>query len=111
MATLTVQTVDYNGDALSFTSCDSGGDEFDNSSGRVMIIIQNDDGSSHTATIASQAECNQGFTHNIDITVASGGEQQIAGFFGKGRFNDANDLVQITYDDVTSMSIAVVQVT
>lgn len=111
MATLTVQQIDQTGDALNFVAADAGGDEFDNSSGRVLVIFRNDDASPHTATIASPGQCSQGFNHPVDITIGSGGEEQLAGFFFKGRFNDGNDLVQISYDDVTSVSVAVVQIT
>lgn len=109
LATLTVQQSNFDGVALNFVAADVAGDEFDNSSGRVLVVFRNDDTSSHTATIASPGACSQGFNHPVDITIGADGEEQLAGFFFKGRFNDADDLVQITYDDVTSVFVAVVQ--
>lgn len=106
MAILTVQQSDLDGEQPNFVSADAGGDEFLNN-GRTFITIDNADASPHTATINSIALCNQGFDHDVDIVVPAG-EQRTAGPFNIRRFNNSDDRVEITYDGVTGVTIAVV---
>lgn len=106
MATLTPQTGGSSGVTLSFVAADVAGDEFPNN-GRTVLIVKNDDTGSHDVTIVSQENCSQGFNHDVVVSVAAG-EQALIGQFSRSRFNDTNGLVQVTYDDVTSVTVAVV---
>lgn len=107
MATLDVQNCNYNGLAdIVYSNASATGDEFVND-GRSFLLIKNDDVASHNITITSQEKCSQGFSHDVKLSVASN-DSAIMGAFYKPRFNDANGKIQITYDDVTSLSIAVI---
>lgn len=108
MATLTVQAVDLDGLKPSYGVCASGGDEFVNS-GKDFIHVKNGDASPHTVTVDSQQACNQGFDHDAAVAIPAG-EERMIGPFSKDRFNDSEEKVQISYDAVTSMTIAAIRV-
>lgn len=107
MATLNVQTVSLLGLTPSFVAASAGGDEFVNS-GRVMLHIKNGGASQITATINSQTPCSYGFDHDVVVSVPASSEL-VVGPFPKARFNDSNGKVQITYNDVTSVTVAAIE--
>lgn len=112
MATLTVQDIVETGLNATYDAANAGGDTFQNSSnGRIFLHVKNDDASSHTVTVAATAS-----TYNlpgiglvdkndISVSVPASGERFI-GPFALSAFGANPD---ITYDDVTSVSIAVVK--
>jgi len=104
---LTVEKSSLEGLDPTHNSANADGNFFQNS-GKEILIIKNGDASAHTATIASADDCNQGFTHNVEITVPAG-EERVVGPFKQKRFNTSGQ-ASITYDDVTSVTVAVVQV-
>lgn len=114
MATLTVNDVDLDG--LTWTSgtspyvaCAGGGDEFVND-GKTYIHLKNTNAATRTVTVNSQVNCSQGFDHNVSVTVgATTGEAKV-GPFPTARFNDATGKVQLTYDAVTNLTIAIFSV-
>ena len=108
MATLNVQRVSLSGLEPSFSNCDSGGDEFVNS-GKAFIWIKNNDTSAHTVTIDSQEPCSYGYDHDVSVQVPAG-EERLIGPFPKNRFNDSEGKVQISYDGVTNLQIAVIEI-
>jgi hypothetical protein len=108
MATLSVQKLSLSGITLTFSACDAAGDEFENS-GEAFIYVKNSDTVDHTVIVNSQQPCSYGFDHDVSVTVPTGGEKLI-GTFPKDRFNDSNGKVQISYDAVTGLTIAVVEV-
>ena len=115
MALLTTQEIKLEGAdpepglSPTFDACDSAGDTF-TVSGNDFLYVKNGDTADHTVTIASFKKCNQGFTHNVNITVPSSGEKMI-GPFPISRFGDASNSYQgsISYDAVTSLTIAVIK--
>lgn len=107
MATLAVQKVTLNGLGPSFVAASVGGDEFINT-GRVMLYVKNGGASAVDVTINSQTQCNYGFDHDVVVSIPAGGER-IVGPFPKTRFDDANGKVQIAYSDVTSITVAAIE--
>lgn len=108
MAALPIQDIDLDGiNSHTFQAADAGGDEFDNSSGKVLLHVQHVGGSSApiVITVDSQRECDQGFDHDVTIDIDFG-EDVLAGPFDKLRFNDTGGNVQISYDDETDLEIA-----
>lgn len=108
MATLTVQDIDLDGlNSHTWQAASAGGDEFDNSSGKVLLHIQHVGGATApiVVTVDSQRQCDQGFDHDVTINIDFG-EDVLAGPFNKLRFNDTGENVQITYDDVTDLEVA-----
>lgn len=107
MAHLTTQTVDRTGEVVTFASATGGGDTFDPGE-KVILRVHNGDSGSHTVTVASQVPCNQGSTHNVAVAVAASATKDI-GPFPASRFADAGGVGHISYDGVTSVTIAVVR--
>lgn len=108
MADLTVQKADLDGLALNYVAADALGDTFTND-GETVLAIKNDGAASITATIESVKPCSYGFDHDVTVTVGVG-EEKICGPFSVARFNDSNKKVSVSYTDVTSVSVAAMQV-
>lgn len=108
MATLTVQNIALTTSlSPTFDAADVAGDEFTNN-GRTFIYIKNGGASPITATVDSLVNCNQGFDHDIAITVPAGGEV-LQGPFNPSRFNDGSTgRVSVTYSDITSVTVAAI---
>lgn len=113
MATLTVQTVDEDGLDATYSAASAGGDDFANApSGRVVLHIKNGAASSHTATVAAQDNSltipGIGSVTKADASVAvPAGEERFLGPFPYGAYGSNP---AITYDDVTSVTIAAIKV-
>lgn len=108
MATLTVATAARTGVDLAGVAATSGGDAFLNT-GREVLIVTNGDSGSHTATIHSQKTPDGLALTDRVITVAAGVTKAI-GPFPVGLYNDTNNLAQITYSAVTSVTVKVLKV-
>lgn len=112
MAELTVQVSGVAGTAIAFGAAAGGGDSFNNigaNAGRTVLLVKNGDASGKTVTINSQVPCNQGFDHDVAVTVAAGATETI-GPFDPARWNDSSGLVQVTYSAVTSVTVAAMRV-
>jgi hypothetical protein len=107
MATLTLQTLDRDGLNPSFASADVGGDQFANT-GKEFVYLKNDDGSSKTVTLVIQATIDGQAVINRTVIVAAT-DIMLVGPFPVGDYNDSNDVMQLTYSDVTSLSVAAIQ--
>lgn len=107
MADLTVQKTNKGGLTPVFTSADSLGDSFSNS-GDAVLYVKNGDTTDKTVTIDSQRPCDQGFDHDLTVTVSAGSEEMI-GPFNSYRFNDDSNKVNVSYDAVTSVTVAVIK--
>lgn len=107
MATLTVQTSSRTGLEPSYASCAGGGDEFANT-GKQVIHVKNGDASPHVVTIVTQATVDGLAIADRDVTIPAG-EERIIGPFPTGFYNDGGGLAQITYDNVTTQTIAVIE--
>jgi len=108
MATLTIQNVNHTGVAESFVAVAAGGDQFAND-GRIFIHVKNTNGASRDVTINSQSNCNQGFDHDIVVTVPATTGERVIGPFSPGRFNDGSGNAQITYEADSGVTIAVMR--
>ena len=107
MATLTVQTSSRAGLEPSYASCAGGGDEFANT-GKQVIHVKNGDVASKTVTIVTQSTVDDLAVADRDVTIPAG-EERIIGPFSTDFYNDSSDLAQLTYDAVTSLTIAVLE--
>lgn len=114
MASLTPTYIDALGsfDPTGLVAASAGGDQFNNlvaTTERTFLRVVNGGGSPITVTIASQVLCNQGYTHDLAVSVAASGEEWI-GPLSRDRFNDGNGNVQITYSGVTSVTVQAVRI-
>ncbi|MBU0846543.1 hypothetical protein KKH23_05085 [Patescibacteria group bacterium] len=107
MATLTAQTISRSGLKAVYSVAASGGDEFANT-GSEFIHVKNDDGSSHTVTIETVATVDGLAVADRDLAVPAG-EDRMIGPFPTGTYNDSDGKAQLTYDAVTSVTIAVLK--
>lgn len=109
MATLTVQESKFDTPVQpNLVSAAAGGDEFDND-GSTFFRVDNGDTSGKNVTFNSQKNCNFGFDHDSGPHTVPAGETRVFGPFNTDRFNDSNGRVQVTYDDVTSVTVAVIK--
>lgn len=108
MAVLEAQKITQAGLAPAFQAADVAGDEFPNG-GRTYLHVKNAGAAAITVTVNSQKPCNQGFDHDLSVSIAAGGEALI-GPFEPGRFNNSSGRVAVTYSDVTSVTVAAIEV-
>jgi len=107
MATLTVQTISRSGLEPSYSSCAGGGDEFANS-GDEFIHIKNGHSSTQTVTIETPATVDGLAVADREVAIPATSERLI-GPFPSNTYNDSGGLVQLTYDSVTSLTIAILE--
>lgn len=108
MADLDVQKTILTGLTPSYDACAGGGDAFLNS-GKTFIHVKNGHSGAWEVTVDSVKDCSQGFDHNVVVSVPNA-EERMIGPFPRSRFNDAEGKAQITYDGVTALTIAVIEV-
>lgn len=108
VAVLAVQKVSQSGLAPAYSAADAAGDEFANG-GRSMLHVKNGSAAAVTVTIDSVKPCDQGFDHDVQVSVPAGGERLI-GPFEPGRFNNANRRCKATYSATASVTVAALEV-
>ena len=107
MAELTVQKIVNSGITPTFAACDAAGDTFVNN-GSTFIYVKNGDTADHTVTVVGEGKCSFGYLHDLAVVVPTGSEKMIGPFL-PARFNTAQGKVVLSYDAVTSMTIAVLK--
>lgn len=107
MALLTAQTVGRAGVQLAFEAADAAGDTFLPTSDRAKLLVRNDDASPHTVTIVTPGTVAGLAVDDTEVTVAAGEIEAVPLY--KQLYADPSDgLIDITYDDVTSVDVAVI---
>lgn len=106
MAKLTVQQVSLSGIDPTFSAADVAGDTFTNY-GKSILVVKNGDTTAKTVTIASNV-CSYGHNHDVVVSVPAGEERQI-GNFSQDRFNNDGFEVSVSYDSVTSLTVAAIK--
>lgn len=107
MATLTVQQIVRAGLEAAYASCAGGGDEFANS-GDEFIHIINGHSSPQTVTIVSQSTVDGLAVADREVEITNA-EERMIGPFPASTYNDGDGLVQLTYDGVTALTIAIIK--
>lgn len=107
MAALSTASVGLSGAAVTFTPATSGGDDCATGAG-VVLLVKNDDTASHTVTLVTPGQVNGLAIDDRAITVAASTTTAIP---VTGDYRDkTTGRASITYDAVTSVSVAVVRV-
>jgi hypothetical protein len=106
MADLTIQRLAQAGLKATYTTASAGGDTFSND-GNTWLHIKNGGASSITVTIDSKTPCNQGFDHDLTITILAG-EDKYSPRLEQSRFNDATGKVAVSYSAATSVTVAAI---
>lgn len=113
MATLSVQEFAQDGLDATYDAADAGGDVVTNR-GSLVLHVKNGDASSHTVTVTAQTTTVEVSGYGVadldDVVLAiPAGEERFLGPFPVKTFNDANQQIAITYDAVTSVTIAAIK--
>jgi hypothetical protein len=104
-AVLAVNRIPDVGVVMALTAANAGGDSFPNTGGGGEYVHIKAGATPVTVTFVAQGNCSQGFLHNRSVTVAANTERKIGGFQDIKRWNDANNRVQMTYDQVATITI------
>ncbi len=107
MAELTKQVVVETGLVVVPVAAAAGGDEFLNN-GKMMLKVVNGGGSACVVTITAQNACDQGVLHDGGGSVAAGTEE-LFGPFNVKQYNDGDQMVAVGYDQVTTVTVAVIE--
>jgi hypothetical protein len=108
MALLTVYPTSLLGDSKAYVAADVAGDTFPND-GRVILHYKNVNAAPRTATVDSVRPCDQGVDHNAPVTIAATTGDEMVGPFDPARFNNASNLVSVTYDAVPGLTVAAIR--
>jgi len=100
MATLATQQVALTGTAHTLAAASGGGDK--------LHPGDHGDSGSHTVTVNSQKLSNFGTDEDVVVAVAAG-VTKLIGPFPASRFAGSDGLVAVTYDGVTSVTVAAVE--
>lgn len=106
MATLTAQQIDADLEAT-YSACAGGGDQF-LAGNDVFIHVKNGHSSPQTVTAATPKTVD-GLAVADVATAVTNAEERFIGPFPPNLFADGNGMVQLTYDGVTSLTIAVLK--
>ena len=109
MAEITPQQPGLTPAAPTNVACDVAGDSFAND-GRILLHFRNTNAAARNVTIDSVKLCDQGSDHDVLVNVPLTSGERIVGPFSPSRFNDVNGKVQMTYDAVTNLTVAVIRV-
>ena len=107
MATLTAQLIARAGLTPSYAACTAEGDEFVNT-GSEFIHIKNGHSATQIVTIATPRTVDGLAVAERTVSILATSEQLI-GPFPAGTYNDSAGKVQLTYDAVVSLTIAVLR--
>lgn len=102
MAEFSVEDVQESGLEPTFNSANAGGDSCQND-GVTYLTVKNGDASDHTLTFDRKRNSNLGQDVDRVVTVPAGSEVDIGPFPRKW----FSSLLEWTYDDVTSVTVAV----
>lgn len=119
MADLTKQLVTVDGVEPTFTAAGGGGsgagtDDIVDNDGKTLLFVKNDNAGTVTVTITSQttsldvAGYGSATFANVSEAIPTG-EERVFGPFKKSRFDDADENVVISYDEISSVTVAVLQ--
>lgn len=104
---IATQTVTKAGLSPSLQACSAGGDTY-SPSATTTLYIKNGDSEQHTVTVHTTATIYGQPISNVAIVIPAGGEV-MAGPFDPGMVADpSTTLATVTYDAVTSMTIAAI---
>lgn len=107
MATLSVLEITRAGVDVGAVAAGAGGDEFANT-GEEFLYVKNADASGKVVTIVTQQTIDGQAVADRTVSVAAS-EEKFIGPFQTSVYNDTDGLVQVTYDDVTSVTVRAVK--
>ena len=120
MADLTKQLVTVAGVEPTFTSAGGGGtgagtDDIVDNDGKTLLYVKNGHTSAIQVTITSQvtsldvAGYGDATYSNVVLSVPAS-EDRVFGPFPKKRFDDSDENIVVSYDEITNVTVAVLQI-
>lgn len=109
MAVLTVQKILQTGLKPIFQAADAAGDQVPVGSNR-FLHVKNGGAAEITVTLKSQKACNQGTVHDILVSLPAGEDRLIGFERDPDRFANSSGRAEFTYSNVTSVTVAAVEV-
>jgi hypothetical protein len=109
VALISTQTVTPAGLTPALQACNTGGDTW-SPTATTMLYVKNGDSVQHTITVHTTATVYGQPISNIAIPVPAGSEIMCGPFDPGMVANPATTVATVTYDTVTSMTIAAIQV-
>lgn len=107
MAELSHQQVQITGTEVTYASAAAGGDTV-KPGDRVFLHVKNGDASDHTVTIGVPGTLYGQAKADVGVTVTAGEERMIGPLPAK--LQNSSGLVDISYDAVTSVTVAAVRI-
>ena len=107
MALLATQSLTMNGAAATYSAV-SASDTFANT-GEEVLHIKNGSAAEVTVTVTSAQQCNQGFTHNLTVTLDAGVDKFV-GPFPTNRFNNSSGVCTFACSPITDVTAAILRV-
>jgi hypothetical protein len=105
VAAYTIYPYDLTGDTKAYVQ-PANGDTFVND-GKTFMHIKNANAGTCTVTVASAANCNQGFNHPNVVVVAASTGDEIIGDFDPARFGST--VTVTSYTQTTSVLVAMIR--
>ena len=120
MANLTIQDALLAGLNVSFAAAGGGGsgagaDNILANDGKSVLYVKNDNAGSVDVTVTSEVTAKTivgyGSATFSDVTVSiPAGEERMIGPFPTSRFNDSSSQVSVSYDEISSVTVAAVRI-
>lgn len=107
MATLTVQEISRTGITPTYTGADVAGDEFLNDGRLTFVQFKNTNDATRTVTFVTQQTVDGLAVADRAVTIPATSGDKMVGPFPILVYNDTDQLVQMTYNAVTNLSVAV----
>ena len=107
MALLTVYPISFAGVAPTYAAVGVS-DTFLNT-GEEVIHVKNGNAADTIVTITSAQQCNQGYSHDLTVTVAAGADKFI-GPFPTNRFNNSSGITTFACSVTASVTASVIRV-
>jgi hypothetical protein len=104
MATLTRQVIVRTGTGPTYAAAAVGGDKVPPGSNN-FLHVKNGGGAPITVTVDATRPCDQGYDHDLVVSVPAGGDRMI-GPLPADRFAGTDSLVAVTYSGVGSVTVA-----
>ena len=109
MAVLPILRPSLTGTPVAWVSLSPAGDAFPNT-GQEWVLVVNSGTTARTLTFAAPGACSfgvAGHAHDVPVVVPPDNTPLLIGPFATTRFNDGNNRVQLTVDDVSDLRLAV----
>lgn len=105
---LEVIEISDSGIIVEYTPAAEDGNSFRNDFGAMLRVI-NSGAAEIDVTVKAQINCNHGFRHDLVVAIPNDDSVVEIGPFPNNRYLSRDGMVEVTYEDVTDVTVAVVR--